>query len=62
MSADPCDFAITSIHTISDGHIIRVEAKDGIKILARIDIAPSDFTAALLDQIPVIAAITMVKP
>lgn len=59
---NPCDFSISSINTIQDGHIVRIEAKDGPKVLARIDIAPNDFTKALLEQAIVIAAITIMKP
>lgn len=59
---NPCDFSITAIHSIDEGDIVRVEARDGPKILALIDIAPNDFTKALLEGAQVIAAITMVKP
>lgn len=58
---NPCDFSITSIHSIAEGDIVRIEAKDGPKILAQIDIAPADFMKALLEMNVVIAAITMVK-
>lgn len=60
--SDPCDFSIIAVHSVTEGNVIRILAKDGPKVLASIDISREDFLTALIAQEPVTAAITLVKP
>lgn len=53
---DPCDLTITRQTASGAFDFIRIEAKDGAKTLARLDMSLADFTAALLGD-TVIAAV-----
>lgn len=61
-ASSPCDFSIIAVHSVTEGNIIRLQARDGLKVLVCVDVAPSDFLNALIGQEPVTAAITLVKP
>lgn len=58
--SDPCDLTITRQMTTAPSVFIRIEARDGPKLLARIDMSPADFTAAIMG-LQITAAISTAK-
>lgn len=57
----PCDFSISEQGTAPGQHrFVRMQGKDGPKVLVQIDLSPADLTEALLGH-TVTAAITIGK-
>lgn len=57
--SDPCDLSITRVKNIGEGVVIRIEARDGPRVLARLEMSEQDFVGATLGGSIVTAAITM---
>ena len=57
--SDPCDFSISKIENTGDSAVVRIEARDGAKILATIEMSAPDFVSALLDGVSVTAALSI---
>lgn len=46
--SDPCDLYITRCSGPNTGDIVRIEARDGPKILATIELSMNDFATVLI--------------
>jgi hypothetical protein len=57
MTDTPVDFTITRQRTPGGADYVRLECRDHLKVLVRIDIAPGDFTSAIMGE-QVIAALS----
>jgi hypothetical protein len=55
MNDGPADLTITRQAIPGQIEFIRIEARDGLKVLARLDMSPADFLAAVMGE-TVIAA------
>lgn len=53
--SDPVDISITHQSTPGQIDFVRIEARDGLKVLVRLDMAPNDFLSAVMGR-EVIAA------
>jgi len=43
-----CELHITRLHGADEGKIVRIEARDGAKLLSRVEIGLEDFAAAVM--------------
>jgi hypothetical protein len=57
--SDPCDLKIERVSNVGEGTIVAIEARDGMRVLARIELSEKDFVAATLSGSIVGAGITM---
>lgn len=46
--SDPCDFSISPVDGPGQQRIIRVDIRDGLKLLGRVDMSMEDFARALM--------------
>lgn len=61
MSDSPCDFSIQSQIAGQPSDFVRIECRDHLQLLARIDVSPSDFLSALMTGETVTAAFSAGK-
>lgn len=60
--SDPCELTFRRVLVAGQTDVVCIEARDGPKVLARIDITPADFAVALVGEETVTAAIEVRTP
>lgn len=57
--SDPVDFTVARVHALHEGDVVRVECRDGTRLLVSIDLRTLDFADALMEGKVVTSALTI---
>lgn len=57
--SDPVDITIARVKSLGEGHVVKIECRDGPRVLVTIEMAERDFVDATLGGAIVNAGITL---